>query len=78
MITLTASRCSHVANDDSPRNVRELLPDAHEHVLRQLIGRLRPRHSPGEVVHPTQMGLVNALESARIPLSSKGDVVHQH
>jgi hypothetical protein len=29
-------------------------------------------------VHPSQMGMVDALECARIPLSRKGDVVHRH
>ena len=56
----------------------ELLPDANEHVLGQLVGRIRAGHAPREVVHTAQMGLVYALERARIPLSRKGDIVHRH
>jgi hypothetical protein len=56
----------------------ELLPDAYEDVLGQLVGSLWTSHPAGKVVHPAQMGVVNALKSARISLSRKGDVVHQH
>ena len=57
---------------------RELLPRPDEHVLRQFFGCVGTGHPPREIENPRHMRLVYPLESRRIPLTRKDDVVHQH
>jgi len=56
----------------------ELLPRPDEHVLGQLLGCVGAGHPPRQVEDARHMGPVYPLESRRIPLSSKDDVVHRH
>src|SRR5688572_23607867 len=52
----------------------ELLPGAHEHVLRQLVGGIRSRHAAGQPVHPRDMPRINAFERNRIAASRECDI----
>ncbi len=56
----------------------ELLPRADEDVLRQFLGRVGTGHPAGQIEDPRQMRPVDPLESRRIPLRGKDDVVHWH
>ena len=67
MTTLTANRCSQVLKDDSPRNVPELLPDADEDILRQLVHVPAARHPSHETVHLRQMCAIELLERTHVP-----------
>jgi hypothetical protein len=56
----------------------ELLPRADEDVLRQLFGCVGAGHAPRKIEDARHMGPVNPLESRRIPLGRKDNVVHRH
>ena len=56
---------------------RELLPRPDEDVLRQFLGRVGAGHPPREIENPRHVRLVYPLESRRIPLTRKDNVVHQ-
>ena len=66
MTTLTASRWSQVANDESPRNVPSFCQSAHEDVLRDLVGVAAGGHPADEAVHARQVRPVELLERAHV------------
>ena len=75
MTTFTASRCSQVANAESPRNARELLPHPDEDVLRDLVGIAPAGHPPDQAVHARQVRVIDPLERGHVPLRGERHVV---
>src|SRR5207237_10220094 len=53
---------------------RQLLPDAHEHVLRELVGVASAGHAPHEAVHARQVSPVELLERAYVSRCGTGHV----
>ena len=77
MTTLTARRCSQVPNAESPRKRAELLPDADEDVLRQLVGVAPAGHAAHEAVDAGRCVAIELLERADVSRRGARHVVVQ-
>ena len=64
-------------NDESPRNVAELLPEPDEDVLRELVGVAPGRHPADEAVHARQVRAIHGLERARVSRRGTRHVRHR-
>ena len=75
MTTFTASRWSQVENAESPRKRPELLPDADEDVLRELVGVAAAGHPAHEAVHARQVRVIHPLERRHVSRRGQRHVV---
>ena len=55
----------------------ELLPDADEDILRELVGVASAGHAPDETVDLRQVGAIEALEGADVPARGKRHVIRR-